>query len=302
MIHFYPGCTLSSSAKPYRRSLEWVFRRLGLEIEELPGWTCCGATSAHATNRDLAYALPACNLALAQKQGSDLMVACSACYHRLKATQLALDSSDNRERLEQLIEKKLDGRVQVQNVLEILSAEPTRKRIDQERTKALAGVRLVSYYGCLLPRIPRVPGFDSIENPSSMDRLVAAAGATAIDWPAKTACCGASLSVINEAISLQMCGRILEMARRVGAEMIVTSCPFCQYNLDWAQWVGAGLRACPGPPRGFAPTVIPVIFITQLLGLALGGSDKDLMLEGNLTGAEKIVCHVGARHAVPLHS
>jgi len=291
MIHFYPGCTLSSSAKPYRRSLYWVFKRLDLEIRELPGWSCCGATSAHALNRDLAYALPARNLAIAQEFKTDLMVACSACYNRLKATQQALENATIRERVQQLIENELqlalDGRMQIKNVLEILNEESLLKRIQQERTKALEGLKVACYYGCLLTRIPRVSSFDSVENPISMERLVSAAGATVIDWPYKTECCGASLSVTNEAVSLKMCARILEMAKRCGADVIVPSCPFCQYNLDWAQWK----MEREGPQH----QMIPVIFITQLLGLALGGNEKELMLGSNLAGDESTLCPLMAR-------
>ncbi len=277
MIHFYPGCTLSSSARPYSHSLYWVFKRLGFELQELPGWTCCGATSAHALNRELAYALPARNLAIAQEIETDLMVACSACYNRLKITQRALENAQIRERVRQLVEKPLDGGLQIKNVLEILSEESTLKRIEQERTKALDGLKVACYYGCLLTRITRVVGFDSPENPTSMERLVAAAGADVLDWPYKTECCGAGLSVTNEEISLNMCSRILEMARHCGTDVLVTSCPFCQYNLDWAQW--------KIQREGSQEKVIPVIFITQLLGLALGGGEKELMLGSNLAGA-----------------
>lgn len=287
MMHFYPGCTLSSSARPYSRSLYWVLKHLDLEIKELPGWSCCGATSAHALNRDLAYALPARNLAIAQELKTDLMVACSACYNRLKITQRALENATIRERVQQLIERPLDGRIQIKNVLEILSEESLLKRIQQERTKALEGLKVACYYGCLLTRIPRVSSFDSVENPISMERLVSAAGATVIDWPYKTECCGASLSVTNEAISLKMCARILEMAKRCGADVIVPSCPFCQYNLDWAQWK---MRR-----ENSHEKTIPVVFITQLLGLALGGSDKELMLGSNLAGDERTLCPLMVR-------
>lgn len=268
---------MSSSARPYSRSLYWVFKRLGLTIEELPDWSCCGATSAHALNKDLAYALPARNLAIAQALRSDLMVACSACYNRLKITQRALENVTIRERVRQLIEKPLDGRIQIKNVLEILTEESLLKRIQQERTKALEGLKVACYYGCLLTRIPRVVGFDSVENPTSMERLVSAAGATVTDWPYKTECCGASLSVTSEAISLKMCARILEMAKRCGADVIVASCPFCQYNLDWAQW--------KMEREDDVKEVLPVLFSTQILGLALGGSEKELMLGSNLAGA-----------------
>ncbi len=273
MMRFYPGCTLSSSAKPYSRSLAWVWKRLEIEMAELPGWTCCGATAAHALNRDLAYALPARNLAIAQELGDDLIVACSACYSRLKIAQKALENPQTRERVAGVLGRALDGRVQIKNILEVLSAHAPR--IQKEKTKALEGLKVACYYGCLATRIPRVEGFDDRENPTMMERLVSAAGATALDWPAKTSCCGASFSVIREEIALKMCSQILEMARRCGADVITTSCPFCQYNLDWAQWALS-------QQDGQKPK-IPVLFITQLVGLALGGSEKELMLGANLT-------------------
>lgn len=279
MMRFYPGCTLSSSAKPYKRSLDWVWKRLRIEMTELPGWTCCGATSAHALHKDLAYALPARNLAIAHELGDDLVVACSACYSRLKITQKALENPQTRERISRLIAGVLPSslgkgagglgqHVQIKNILEVLSEHTPR--IQKEKTKALEGLKVACYYGCLATRIPRVEGFDDRENPMLMERLVSAAGAAALDWPAKTSCCGASFSVINEAIALKMCAQILEMARRCHADLLVTSCPFCQYNLDWAQWV-------------LSQPKIPVLFVTQLVGLALGGSERDLMLGSNLT-------------------
>jgi heterodisulfide reductase subunit B len=282
VIYFYPGCTLGSSARHYYRSLHWVLRRLGFDLQELPGWSCCGATSAHALSKDLSYALPARNLALAQELQSDLLVACSACYSRLKITQKVLDDSQMKAHVEQIIGSHLDGRPQIKNVLEVLTQTDYLKRIEQARTKALQGRKVACYYGCLATRMPRVQGFDRVEDPNSMERLVVASGATPVEWPYKTECCGASLSVINEAISLKMCERILEMARRCGAELVVTSCPFCQYNLDWAQW--------EREQKDTKASSIPVIFITQLLGLALGGSEKDLMIGANLAGSEKALC------------
>jgi heterodisulfide reductase subunit B2 len=176
MMRFYPGCTLSSSARPYGRSISWVCERLGIEIEELPDWTCCGATSAHALNKDLSYALPARNLAIAQGLGDDLVVACSACYSRLKIAQRALESPQTRERISAMIERSFDGQVQIKNILEVLGAQMSR--IQRERTKALEGLKVACYYGCLATRIPRVAGFDDREHPTMMERLVSAAGAT----------------------------------------------------------------------------------------------------------------------------
>jgi heterodisulfide reductase subunit B len=274
MMRFYPGCTLSSSARPYGRSISWVCERLGIEMEELPDWTCCGATSAHALNKDLSYVLPARNLAIAQGLGDDLVVACSACYSRLKIAQRALENSKTRERVAGVLGRPLDGQVQIKNILEVLGAQ--MPRIQKERTKALEGLKVACYYGCLATRIPRVAGFDDREHPTMMERLVSAAGATPIEWPAKTSCCGASFSVINEAMALKMSSQILEMARRVGADMLVTSCPFCQYNLDWAQW------------QLKQSHTVPVLFITQLVGLGLGGSERELMLNAHLSGSRRM--------------
>lgn len=272
MMHFYPGCTLSSSAKPYGRSIFWVLERLGVEMEELPDWTCCGATSAHVLSKELSYALPARNLAIAHKLGTDVMVACSACYSRLKITQGALEDPHVRERLRQHIGEARPSAVKIKNILEVLSEHSSR--ICQEKTKALENLKVACYYGCLATRIPKVTGFDDRENPTMMEQLAAAAGATVVEWPGKTACCGASLSVINEKISLKMCEQILQMARRCDADVLVTSCPFCQYNLDWAQWAAGGN--------------IPVLFITQLIGMALEGGAKELMLDSHLVGSEKV--------------
>ncbi|MFQ5795271.1 MAG: CoB--CoM heterodisulfide reductase iron-sulfur subunit B family protein [Candidatus Bipolaricaulia bacterium] len=280
-MRLFPGCTLSSSARPYRVSLDWLFDKLGLELQELPDWNCCGATSAHALRRDLAYALPARNLAIAQELQQDLIVPCSACYSRLKLTQQALSQNERlRSRVGRLVGTRLepDHLPAVRNVLELLGDESLSKRVAGERTERLNGLKIACYYGCLLTRLPRVSGFASVENPQVMERLVTAAGAEPVDWPLKTACCGASLSVIQEAIALKLSTRILDMARRCAADLIVAACPFCQYNLDHAQW-----------RRRHADEQIPVIFITQLLGLALGGDAGELMLSANLVGAESLV-------------
>jgi heterodisulfide reductase subunit B len=232
-------------------------------------------------NKDLSYALPARNLAIAQGLGDDLVVACSACYSRLKIAQRALESPQTRERISAMIERSFDGQVQIKNILEVLGAQMSR--IQRERTKALEGLKVACYYGCLATRIPRVAGFDDREHPTMMERLVSAAGVTPIEWPAKTSCCGASFSVVHEAIALKMSAQIVEMARRAGADVLVTSCPFCQYNLDWAQW------------QLNQSHTVPVLFITQLVGLGLGGSERELMLGSHLFGTEKVACRVQTR-------
>jgi heterodisulfide reductase subunit B len=277
-VNFFPGCSLSASAKGYHRSLRWVFNNLGIELKELPDWSCCGASSAHSLNHNLAYALSARNLMLAQGFKENLMVACSACYSRLKITEGALKDNAFRSRMERLIGSKFDPDPQpkVRSILEVLREERQLKEL-KAKAKNLK-IKVACYYGCLLTRIPRVSPFDSVENPTSMERIVEAVGAMAVAWPYKTDCCGASFSVIAEEIFLDLSFKILHRAAEYGAGVIVTSCPFCQYNLDYAQW----LR------RKEDRKVIPVLFITQLIGIALGAAEKEILIGANLTGAAEL--------------
>lgn len=263
-MQFFPGCTLSASAKPYRRSLEGLLAYLGVELEELPDWSCCGASSAHSLDRHLAHRLAARNLLLAR---GELLAACSACYSRLKLTQKALEDEPGlRAELEGLFEGELDPGLRVRSILEVLRDNLGGIRSHLEGLE----LKVACYYGCLLTRNPRIPPFDSVEDPTSMEQLVEAIGAEPIPWSGKTDCCGAGFSLTREEVFLRLSTAILDKARLFGAEAIAVACPFCHYNLDYAQWK---LR----PER-----VIPVLYITQLLGLALGVREG-LMLDANLT-------------------
>lgn len=265
-MQFFPGCSLGASAKPYRSSLEWLFAQLGIVLEELPDWSCCGASSAHSLDRRLAHRLAARNLLRAQ---GELLTACSACYSRLKLAQKALaEELELRSEMESLFESELDQELKVRNILEVLS-----EKLDGIRSQARSlPLRVACYYGCLLTRNPRIEPFDSVEDPKSMEHLVEAIGAEPIRWSGKTDCCGAGFSLTKEEIFLHLSSKILDKARLFGAEAIAVACPFCHYNLDYAQWK---LKA-NGERK-----VMPVLYISQLLGLALGGREE-LMLSANL--------------------
>jgi heterodisulfide reductase subunit B len=215
----------------------------------------------------LAHRLAARNLLLAH---GELLAACSACYSRLKLTQKALENEpDLRADLEGIFNRELDPKLEVRSILEVL-----RDNLDEIRSQAEGlELKVACYYGCLLTHNPRIEPFDSVEDPTSMELLVEAIGAEPIPWSSKTDCCGAGFSLTQEEIFLRLSTKILDTAKLFGAEAIVVACPFCHYNLDYAQW------------KLKAERVIPVLYITQLLGLALGVREG-LMLNANLAKFE----------------
>jgi heterodisulfide reductase subunit B len=270
---FYPGCSLESTAKEYAFSTRAVCRALGLDIPDLADWTCCGSTAAHQTDPLLALALPAKNLAAAS--GNTVAVACAACYSRLKlANHEIAGSAQSRAEVAEALGAPYDGSTPVKHLLEILRDDVGMAAITDRVAKPLSGLRVAAYYGCLLLRPPAVMRFDDAENPTLLDKLMAAAGAEPVEWPAKTDCCGASYSITKTEIVLRLSRGILTMARDAGADCIVTACPLCQLNLD--------MRQRDIEKKQHELFGLPVFYFTQLLGLALGLPSNDLGLRSLL--------------------
>jgi heterodisulfide reductase subunit B2 len=266
---FYPGCSLEGTARDFHLSTLAVAKALGLALPEIPGWICCGSTAAHQTDPLLALVLPAKNLAAAG--GRTVAVCCAACYSRLKTAnhEIAKDP-EVRRKVAQVVGSDYDGRTPVLHLLEILARDVGPKKIAERVTRPLKGMRVVSYYGCLLSRPPEVTNFDDAENPTLMDGLMDALGATPVDWPHKTECCGASYSITDTSIVLTLTREILSMAKLAGADAIVTACPLCQLNLDMRQ---KDIEAKFGETYN-----LPVFYFSQLMGLAMGLSPKELGL------------------------
>ena len=266
---FFPGCSLDGTAKDFHRSTLAVAARLGLDLPELQDWTCCGSTAAHGSDALLADALPAKNLSAAA--GKTVAVACAACYGRLKTANHHIASDQAvRARVAEVVGGDYDGRTPVMHLLEILSRDIGRARMAAAIRRPLAGLKVACYYGCLLTRPPEITRFDDAENPTLMDQLMELAGATPIDWPHKTECCGASASITDASIVLELSNQILSMAKAAGADCIVTACPLCQLNLDMRQ---KDVEARFGHRYG-----LPVFYFTQLLGLAMGCSASEVSL------------------------
>lgn len=290
---FYPGCSLESTAWDFDKSTRAMCAALGIELTDIPDWVCCGSTPGHSTNTSLSVALPVMNLQKAQAAGfSQVLVACASCYARLRTANYKVNQDpDEKARAERITERPYDGAVKVRHILDVLSNDYGAREVRNRVTAPLKGLRVASYYGCLLSRPPEVVAYDDPEHPTCMDELVKAAGAEAIDWPYKTECCGASLSISKTRIVNRLGRRILTMAHRAGAECLVVACPLCQLNLDFRQ--PEAKQKEDGLPD------IPVVYITQLLGLALGLSPRDLALEALTISAAPLASKSAAVSGAP---
>ena len=279
---YYPGCSLHSTAKEYDISAQAVCKALDIELQEIPGWVCCGASSAHATSELLSLALPAKNLVMARDMGLDVLVCCAACYSRLRIANAAIGSNDNnRARVNEVVGTDYDGQVQVRHLLDVLVTEYGLDNLRKRASKELTDWKVAAYYGCLLTRPPEVVAFDNAESPTSMDRLAETLGAKAVNWPYKTQCCGQSLSLTRTDVVLKLCHDILRMAVDNGADCIMVACPLCQSNLD--------LRQAQVNKLYKTEFAVPIVYFTQLIGLALGIGAKDLGLYKLVTSPKRLL-------------
>jgi heterodisulfide reductase subunit B2 len=266
---YYPGCSAHSTARDMHESSLAVAKSLGIELAEIKGWTCCGASAAHQTDRALAASLPAANLVLAKEMGLDMVVNCAACYNRSKtANYEVLKSPAMRDRVGQLLGQPYDGTVNVRHFVEVLTKDLGVQKLRKSFKQSLNGLKIACYYGCYLVRPPEVTRFDDPENPTILESLVEAMGGESLDWPGKVDCCGGALSLARTDITVQRSASIIDMAQAAGAECIAVACPMCQTSLDLRQ---QDIEKATGKSYN-----IPVLYITQLLGLCLGIAPKEL--------------------------
>lgn len=265
---FFPGCSLEGTAKDFKISTQAIAAKVGLEMPDLEDWICCGSTAAHSSDQLLADVLPARNLRAAR--GEPVAVACAACFSRLKMANHHIAGNDAvRREVAHVLGEDYDGQTPVRHMLEILGRDMTRE-VTAAIRRPLTGLKVACYYGCLLTRPPEIMQFDDPENPVLMDRVLDAAGATVVDWPYKTECCGASFSIADPSVVVELTEKILAMAKAADVDCVATACPLCQLNLDMRQKdVEAQYR------RRYD---LPIFYFTQLLGLAMGCSPRELSL------------------------
>jgi heterodisulfide reductase subunit B len=273
---YYPGCSLEASAKNYDESVRFVFKSLGQELVDLEDWNCCGATYYMSTKETISLVISARNLALAEKHGRDIVAPCSSCYTILYKTNHILKNNPiMKAKVDQALKKdKLSYNltVKVRHPLEVLVNDIGIESIASKACQRLDGVKIAPYYGCQIVRPDR--GLDNKENPKMMDNLFAALGAQNVYFPMKVRCCGGMLMTTYSDVALELNKNILECAHENGADLVLTTCPLCQINLEGYQ---------DKIKKKFKTDFkLPIMFFTQALGLALGGTPKELGLERNL--------------------
>jgi heterodisulfide reductase subunit B len=273
---YFPGCSLESTAKEYDLSARLVMHELGVELEELEDWNCCGASAAEITSHLLALVLPARNLALAEAASGNgqLVASCSACYVNLrKVEEVVKTDAAMLDKINQALDVDgltYNGRTQVRHLLDIIANDVGVEAIAERVVRPLEGLRVAPYYGCQTVR-PYSP-FDAPYLPETMDMVLAALGVEVHPNPLKAACCGGTLSTTKREVGLKL---VSDLFRAVeGADCIVTVCPLCQMNLESYQGQISKLLG--------QPLHMPVLYLTQLLGLAFGLSEKQLGLEHNI--------------------
>jgi len=278
---YYPGCSLHSTAEEYDRSFRQVCLSLGIKLDEVNNWLCCGSSPAHGTSHLLSIALPAHNLSMVEKSGKDeVVVPCAACYSRFKFALYEVEKDGElSQQVNEVIGSEFGRKVNVIHPLEILSRGEALAGL--KAVKDLSFIRAVCYYGCLLTRPPKVMKFDSCEYPMSMDNVLRSVGVRTLDWSYKTECCGASLALAETDIVVKLVGDLLAEAKKVGANAVAVACPLCHANLDTRQTEAEERR---GEKFG-----IPIFYFTELVGLALGYGKRELGSDKHLVSAEPLL-------------
>jgi heterodisulfide reductase subunit B2 len=274
-IAYYPGCSLHRTSIEYDLSTRAVLSTLGVALEEPKNWSCCGSTPAHSTDRYLSVSLPLGNALAMEKEGFDhITTPCPSCFIRLRTAQRESRTDGIEERFLAEWGELPSPDLKIDHILQTITERIGYQRVQEKILSPLRGLKVVCYYGCIITRPPKITGSSEYEYPAGMDRLMDAVGATPIDWSYKTRCCGATLSITQPTIARRMTEKILQNAKRVGADVVVVACPLCQINLDTRQEQIA--------EESGETFDIPILYFTQLLGLAFGIHPSQLGLNKHI--------------------
>jgi heterodisulfide reductase subunit B len=282
-VGYYPGCSLEATGRPYNHSTREVCGILGVDLEEPSDWSCCGSSPALKMDRLLSVSLAAHNLALAEKQGaSDVLIPCPFCYRRLLSAQEEINADAKlKAKVESTIEADLKGRLQIRNILDLFHSRVGMDAIRAGVRKPLDGLKVVPYYGCYLVKPPGVTHFDDPEDPVSMDEILSVLGAKVLDWDFKAECCGSGLSLSKTEKVVELSGRLIREAVHKGADAMVVVCQLCHANLDMRQKEIGRLHG-----RKYE---LPIVYLTQLMGLAFGVASKQLEMGRHIVSSRRFL-------------
>jgi len=257
-VSYYPGCSLEGTAADYEASIRTTLSALGIALEELPDWSCCGSTAAHSIDHKASIELAGRNIVIAEKVGMDVVIPCPLCFNRLKTAEKVLLGPEKDR-----YDVRLAGdRIKLYDLADFLSGKNNLDTMESKVARPLSDLKAVCYYGCQSSRPPKVTGAVNCENPMSMDYILRALGADPIQWSFKTDCCGASHILPRQDVAFTMIERLYRRAVQAGADCFVVSCQMCQLNLDAYQ---GQINKALGTDY-----FLPVVYFTDLIGLALG--------------------------------
>ena len=282
-LGYYPGCSLQQSSSLYDIQNRLIFNNIGIDLKEIEDWNCCGATSAGKTDDFMSIAMPARNIGIAGAQGiKEMVIPCSACYSRTLIAQNVLKTSQNmKNKINSELSEKINGDVKISSILEVLLSAIEKGLFAKKITQKLSLLKPVCYYGCMMTRFPydiHVP--DDIENPVGMEKILKAVKIQTIDWNYKTACCGASATVNDHQTAMNLMGKIINDAVARGANCMIVTCPMCQLNLDAHQDTFC--------EQNNIKERLPVFFITEVLGMAMGLGFKQLQIDRHFIKGEQL--------------
>lgn len=267
---YYPGCSLKAGSKHYEESILPVFKELGMPLDEMKDWNCCGATAYFSVEETMAAAICGRNLSLAENEGKNVLAPCAGCYLTMKKSNHFLKSEHEKAKkiLEDLksVGCEYKGTIKVVHPLEYLTKEYGLDKIKEKVQRKLTGLKLACYYGCQLVR--PYTDFDDPDYPTSLDNLMEVTGAEPVEYSAKTHCCGGSLAGTIEDIGTSLNYVLLKEAKKKGADAIVTICPLCQFNLE--------INQDKIVKRYKDDVKMPILYFSQILGLAFGIPKEDL--------------------------
>lgn len=277
---YYPGCSGHGTSVEYETSTRAVCRALNMDIVEIEDWNCCGSTPAHSVSHELSGALAARNLMQAVHTGADCVISpCPSCSSNLKMARWRMQNPEFKARVDELLDAptptNADGGADLMETYPVLQAIVEQVGLDSIASRVtypLEGIKVVTYYGCLLSRPAHVARFDDPENPVSLDNILKTLGAEVLPFALKTECCGAAMGIPDVNIPGTLSGRILDTAKAIGAEAVVTACPLCHMNLDLRQRQAARIT-------GKAFFGLPVFYYTQLLAYAFGLPQESMRLD-----------------------
>jgi len=281
---YYPGCSLHASAKEYDASWRAVCERLDIELAEMADWSCCGTVHATSVDRTLSLALAARNLTIAEAMDLEIVAPCSGCYKNLRTADEALKRDMGlREKINGSLPHPFQGGTKVKHPLYVILEEVGLDKLG-DLPRPLRGLTVAPYYGCVLTRPAATPPIDDPEDPQGLDLLLQALGAEVVPYPAKTKCCGGAVLLSHTDIALDLTGKLLKEAKDAGAQCLAVACPMCQMALDAYQ---SKVQRRLGERLD-----LPVLYFTQLMGLAMGIDERHLGLGGLMVSPAKVVAQV----------